>query len=419
MRKLCVQWPRLGPYHLARLRAAYTYLNPQGVEVVALETAGRDALYAWEIQTAPEPFSREQVFPERVFEAIPPAEVEAGIAAALDRISPEAVAINSYSLPDARAALRWCRLNHRVAVLMTDSKEDDAPRVWWRERVKRLLVSQYDAAFVGGTPQRRYLEKLGLPAEVVFTGANAVDNAYFDEVANRLQSGGHSPPDLPGLHSTTPYFLAVNRLLPLKNLDRLLLAYARYRTSTSNPWRLLLVGDGPDRARLEKLVGEEEIAGVTFCGFHQRDALAVYYALAGAFVHPTLKDTWGLVVNEAMAAGLPVLVSERAGCAEDLVEEGLNGFTFDPERPERLTELMALLTAPGTNLDAMGRHARIVSDRFSPERFAYQLWNAVQAGKARADRSLHPTAQALLWTIRTLARRSDSFHSTPETLLSS
>ena len=75
-------------------------------------------------------------------------------------------------------------------------------------------------------------------------------------------------------------------------------------------------------------------------GFKQYDELPIYYGLAGAFIHASTTEQWGLVVNEAMAAGLPVIVSERCGCAPDLVENGRNGFTFDPYDVDALTHLM-------------------------------------------------------------------------------
>ncbi len=417
VQRLCVQWPRFGPYHLARLRAAHAYLDPMGVELVGLETAGRDALYAWGVEAAPEPFRREQAFPERTFEAIPPAEIEAGVTAALDRTDPDAVAITSYSMPDARAALRWCRRRRRVAVVMTDSKADDAPRVAWREHVKRVLLSQYDAALVAGAPHRAYLLRLGFPAERIFSGYDVVDNAFFRAGAEAARGRPEAYRPLPGLERGGPFFLASNRFLPRKNLERLLLAYARYRAASAAPWGLRLLGDGPLRPELERTVAEHGIEGVVFCGFRQIAELPAYYGLAGAFVHPALADPWGLVVNEAMAAGLPVLVSARAGCAEDLVEDGRNGFTFDPERTDRLAELMARVAAPETDRAALGRRSQAIVSGFSPETFARQLGRAVQAGAPRAGRPLRPAAGALLWALRTLARRPDSFHSAPETLL--
>ena len=409
MNRVCVHWPRFGPYHLARLRAAHELLSEKGVELVGLETAGTDATYGWRVEGGATSFRREGVFPERTFEAIPPAEMHAGVMDALDRLRPDAVAITSYSFPDARAALAWCRRRRRVAVLMTDSREGDAPRAAWRERFKSLLVRQYDAALAAGTPHRAYLEKLGFSSSRISLGCDVVDNAYFCRRAADVRADPSGSRCLPGLDDEAPSFLAVGRFTARKNLNRLLRAYGRYRAQTPAPWRLVLVGDGPERPHLEALVRQEVIGGVTFAGFRQIDETPAYYGLAGAFVHPALADPWALVVNEAMAAGLPVLVSTGAGCAGDLVRDGENGYRFDPYDLDDLAAKMERL-ATSADLARMGKRSQEIIAGWSPERFAAGLWEAVQAGRPYADRPLHPAVGVGLWVLRKAARSADAFH---------
>src|SRR5262249_59830905 len=110
----------------------------------------------------------------------------------------------------------------------------------------------------------------------------------------------------------------------------------RYRAAAGTAaWKLVLLGEGEQRAKLEGLRDALGLRNdVSMPGFKQYDELPAYYGLASAFVHTSTTEQWGLVVNEAMAAGLPVLVSERCGCGPDLVREGVNGFTFDPRQPE-------------------------------------------------------------------------------------
>lgn len=404
MTRVCVQWPRFGPYHLARLRAAHARFAEEHVELIGLETAGDDATYAWRVEAAAEPFRREQVFPGRTFEAIPPHDMAAGITARLDALQPDAVAITSYSYPDARACLAWCRRNRRAAVLMSATRAEDAPRTGWREHVKRQLVALFDAALVGGTPQRRYTEALGMPAHRIFEPYNVVDNAFFATAA-RGDSGA------PGLQERTPFFLASGRFLAIKNLDGLLRAYAAYRAQISAPWRLVLLGDGAEREALEGQIRRERIEGVTVTGFRQIEELPAYYHRTGALVHPSFKDTWGLVVNEAMAAGLPVIVSTGAGCHEDLVRVGENGFTFDPGDLEALTQHLLTVSDPAFDRAAAGEASRRIVEEWSPERFAEGLWRAVQAGQMRANRSFPTAGRAILALLDRLARRPNAFHS--------
>jgi glycosyltransferase involved in cell wall biosynthesis len=104
------------------------------------------------------------------------------------------------------------------------------------------------------------------------------------------------------------------------------------------------VGDGPQREELVKTARRLDLENVVWPGFRQVDELPVYYALSSAFVLPSTSEPWGLVVNEAMASGLPVLVSNRCGSAPDLVAEGENGYTFDPYDIEELKDRMLVLS---------------------------------------------------------------------------
>ncbi|MEO0557738.1 MAG: glycosyltransferase, partial [Bacteroidota bacterium] len=282
LRRVGVLWPRLGPYHLARLRAAYNAFASRGLELVALETAGDDQTYAWDVEAEPEAFERHQAFPGRVYDQIAPREMHRGVANLLTRLNLDGIAITSYSTPDAQAALRWCRRHRRTAVCMLATKADDTDRHWLRELAKAQIVCQYDAALVGGSPQRRYLASLGFPPDRIYVPYNAVDNAFFEHRVSEIRAAGFPPSLLPGLDDPRPFFVSVNRFISIKNLPTLLKAYIVYRNRTPEaPWRLILVGDGPDRAMLEALVHSKDIPGVTFAGFQQVDALPEYYARAG------------------------------------------------------------------------------------------------------------------------------------------
>lgn len=402
-------WARFGPYHLARLDGARRNLH---AEVVGLEVASRDATYDWQEETAETLWRREVALPGRVYEEVPAPEVRGAVLAALDRIDPGAVAIPSYATPDARAALWWCRTRRRVAVVMTDSREEDAPRTPAREAVKRLLVQGFDAALVAGTPHRAYLASLGMDEEAIEAPYDVVDNGFFREGADRARREPLLGHDLPGLDHPGQFFLASGRFVARKNLDGLLVAYARYRERTEGaPWRLLLLGDGDLRAELEAQAGD----GVVFCGFQQREALPIYYGRAGAFVHPAHMDQWGLVVNEAMATGLPVVVSTGAGCAPDLVREGETGWTVAPTDRDGLADLLVQVASmPEGERRAVGRAAQEHIAAYSPDAFGQALGRAVEMGRARGDRGLPLGTRAALLALRLAARRVTSFHAIPE-----
>ena len=146
------------------------------------------------------------------------------------------------------------------------------------------------------------------------------------------------------------------------------------------PWSLVLLGDGPLKSDLCHLISDLGLQhSVLLPGFKQYHELPVYYGLASAFVHASTTEQWGLVVNEAMASGLPVLVSNRCGCALDLVQEGHNGFTFDPYNVEQLADLMFQLSDfQPFRLSAFGSTSREIISNWGPERFAAGLKSAVE-----------------------------------------
>lgn len=411
MPRVCLVWPRLGPYHLARVRGAHERFARDGGEAVALDVATDDRLYGWDVESGPTPFRREVAFPGRAFEDVPPAEMEAGVRAALDRIDPDAVAVPSYSTPDARAVVAWCRRRRRTAVMLYESRADDAARHPVREAVKRVLVRQFDACLASGAAHAAYAVRLGMPPEAVVLGASVVDNAAFAAGAEAARRAPERWAGLPGLGDGPPFFLASNRFIERKNLPALVRAYGAYRARAEAegraPWRLVLLGDGEGRAELERLAGD----GVVFAGFRQADVLPAYYGLAGAFVHPATLDQWGLVVNEAAAAGLPLLVSTGTGAAPDLVAEGENGFTVAPTDEAALADgLHRIAALSDADRAAFGARSRALVARFTPETYGQALWEAVRLGEPRADRGLSLPARAVLAALRLAARDPQAFH---------
>jgi glycosyltransferase involved in cell wall biosynthesis len=152
-----------------------------------------------------------------------------------------------------------------------------------------------------------------------------------------------------------------------KNLAILIEAYAEVkRAHPASGLGLVFVGSGECQPQLVRRCGELGLsysltptddvitADVLFYGFRQINENPVFYALAEAFVLPSLYEEWGLVVNEAMACGLPVLVSSTVGSAEDLVVPGQNGFHFDPQSPSELARHMSFLLEHPKERERMG-----------------------------------------------------------------
>ncbi len=388
--KLVIHFLRFGPYHLARLASAQQLLSSQGFDVVGLETASKDSAYAWAPSNDELRSYIVTVFPDRDARDIPVNCIREGIVNKLDHLKPSAVAIAGWSQPDALACLNWCRRHNAKAIVMSETREVDGDRIWWREAFKSRRLCRFDAALVGGYSHHAYLRKLGFRGQIS-AGYDVVDNHFF---ASEAQRWSHDDCDIS--RQIRPYLLASNRFIPRKNLFRLVEAFAAASASPSVLTRvdLCLLGDGEQRRSLEVLCAkhgftaingapwEEQVRTdrvhnprVLFPGFRQIEELPRFYAHALAFVHPALAEPWGLVINEAMAAGLPILSSSNVGATEELVDEGVNGYCFDPasivSMSQALVRFLALTPEQRKQMGSLSR--QLLADRNPTFSFGHGL----------------------------------------------
>lgn len=370
---------RIGPYHHARLNAAAS-----GGRLTVLETRRDDQVYAWAEVTTQCDYVRTAAAP-------------ADLPAALTSLNPDVLVCVGYSDPEIHQAMHWAVMKGVPMAVCSDSTYADEPRSRWREALKRRLLEGFSAGLVAGTRARDYLQHLGMESGRLFTAWDVVDNDYFAHGADatrREASRWRAELGLP-----VEYFLCVSRFVAKKNLPGLLVAYRIYaRGAGANAWPLVLCGGGPQEAELKTQVQAAGLGDrVHFVGFKQYPELPAYYGLAGAFILPSLSDQWGLVVNEAMASGLPVLVAEPCGCVPDLVEAGGNGLVFDPAKPDAiaacLTNMAALSPAERA---AMGRRSREVIAQYSLDAFATGLWAAARAALVQRKRGAGLLARLFL-----------------------
>ncbi len=377
---IAICFTNFGPYHLARLRALAAHLSGRGDRLIAYEVAGSERRYPWSRSHGEEPFHWITLFPDRVLETIEPAACRRAMVEALEHDRPDALAVAGYSRPESMAAARWGRRRGCPVMLMSESQSIDRPRVWWKELIKKQRERQFDAGLVGGRRHLDYLVSLGMPRDRIALGYNAVDNDTYAANARSWRQNAASRLGLP----PAPYFLSVCRFVADKNLVRLIEAFSRYRQlcDPSQAWDLVLCGDGPGAAEVQRGIEASGCAGAIHRpGFLQADALSRWYAHAATFVLASLVEPWGLVVNEAAACALPLLVSGRAGCAPTLVPgpPGTTGFRFDPLDVEELaTQMSWMATCPAEDRLAMGKSAAETVSRWGPDRFACGFMEALQ-----------------------------------------
>ena len=286
----------------------------------------------------------------------------------LRRFRPDAIAVGGWNQPAFWRALVYARA-HRVPLLvwvestLRDARSEALPL----ELAKRALVRGAWGAFVPGRASAQYARALGFAEERVVTAPNAVDQRVFGERVGELRASREP--------SRSCSFLYVGRLDPEKGLDVLLEAFARV------PGELVLVGGGSEEERLRRAAPDR----VSFAGPLPRDAVVARYAAADAFVLPSRSEQWGMVLNEAAAAGLPLVATEAAGGAYELVEDGVNGFVVAPNDAEALARAMRRLAEDEPFRHAAGLRSRQLAARLTPG-----AWAEGVAGLARRAAAASP-----------------------------
>ncbi len=211
----------------------------------------------------------------------------------------------------------------------------------FKEIALRALYSQSSALYIG-EENRRYFRHYGMPDERMHAARYCIDG---DALRVRFDAAVRRRSEIRarfGIAGDAPVVMFCGKLIEKKQPLRLIEAFARVRRGAE--CSLLIVGDGPLRAEAEARVARLDVDDVHFGGFVNQSEIAEAYAAADVFVLPSgLHETWGLVVNEAMTCGLPVIVSDKVGCATDLVRDGVTGFVVPHDSTARLADAIETL----------------------------------------------------------------------------
>lgn len=294
----------------------------------------------------------------------------------LSRFRPDVVISGEFGARSGQAAL-WCRLQRRPLVLWaTLSERTEQGRGRARRALRALLLKAADGVIVNGGSGARYIRSFGYPAERI----HVVPQASPITAAPPRTAAPEAPAEGP------LRLLYVGRLVPLKGLPGLLHELSAWCTRTGMPLDLTLVGSGPQEAALRS-IPTPDLLTVSVRGAVPFEQLGEVYGAADLLVFPSLADEWGLVVNEAMACGLPVLGSVHSQAVLELVEEGRTGWTFDPEEPGELQAAMDRVAGAGRDgIRRMGDAARRRVADLTPGAMAGALARVVEASLARAGR---------------------------------
>jgi glycosyltransferase involved in cell wall biosynthesis len=375
-RRVAILTEIISPYRIPVFNALAKH---EGIDLKVIFLAETDpALRQWRVYKDEIRFSYEVLPSRRLRAGSAHLLLNAGLSASLKKFSPETIICGGYNYAASWQALRWARRRRVRFVLWSESNaQDTRGQRKSVEFLKAHFLKRCDGFAVPGKSAFEYLRSLGSPAESIFTAPNAVDSAFFARQAEKVKrqaAAFRGKFELP-----SRFILFVGRLVPEKGVFDLLQAYAKLGGGLRSEVGLVFAGDGVSKKALLEQAKRIEPGMIRFPGFAEREDLAGLYALAEALVLPTHSDTWGLVVNEAMVCGLPIVVTKVAGCASDLVEDGWNGYIVPPADPDRLcAAIRSLLRQPET-AQQMRVHSSERIQAYSPQACAHGLAAAALA----------------------------------------
>lgn len=330
-------WDNFGPAHAERCIATAAHFAGRR-RVVGIELASISDTYNW-VPEGGDNFEKLTLFSGRSIGEVPVWKRAASTIRACLQSRARHVFLCHYE-QWATFFVAWAlRLAGRRVFVMNDSKFDDYPRFLWRELVKSVFYMPYQGALSGSARSSDYLRFLGITPE-------RIEPAYDARSIRRIRELAGVAPAPGGIPFAARHFSIVARFIPEKNLAIAVEAYRLYCADTDNPRDLHLYGSGALERDLRTMVEAAGLADkVHFKGFLQADKICAALGSTLVLLFPSKKDTFGAVVIEALAMGVPVIVSDNCGARDSLVRTGVNGFVVESDNVEGLAFFMSMLAA--------------------------------------------------------------------------
>lgn len=344
------------PIHYKHL--LFTALAERGIDVDVVFTARSSTIRTPDLQPSGNKYRSHFLFAGS-FERLPQIRTALKAIRGIAQCNADVVVISGWSYLPTWSVLAWTKFHRKPVALWFETNVFDHPRHWIKEWVKRIYLRGFAVAHVYGTSNREYLELLGMDPAVILEKRATVDAGIF--MKRRAT-----------FHSDFRRFIYVGRLSPEKNLPRLLDAFhqivPRYRAE------LVVVGYGPLEAMLKERVRDLGLTkSVVFTGAKTQEEVSRLLADSDCLILPSLSETWGLVANEALCVGVPLIVSDRCGCARDLATEA-SGWTFAAENTAELAQVLTkVCELPVQRLQQMSEAAVRIAAEYAPDRCAERI----------------------------------------------
>jgi L-malate glycosyltransferase len=305
--------------------------------VYGVEIATYDANYEWRGSVATNRFIKVILFPNSVRQKIGNLRCYLRIVATCLRLRSSYLFFCNFNHPAVFAAALTMRLLGRRMIVMNDSKFDDKRRYLLKELAKSVFYAPYNAGIAAGHRSKSYLSFLGFSEDRLALGYDTISVERFRALAGCDPAPG-------GVPQAERHFTIVARFIPKKNLRLALEAYAIYVAQhPGTPRQLHFCGSGELEPALREQAARLGLDGVRFRGYQPEQEIARILGSSLALILPSIEEQHGLVINEAVAMGVPLLVSDNCGARDLLVRAGINGYHFEPDNATGLAYFMNLL----------------------------------------------------------------------------
>jgi glycosyltransferase involved in cell wall biosynthesis len=286
------------------------------------------------------------------------------------KFKPDVVNVSGYYEPAMNTVIFYCRMVGIKVIISVDSTEEDKPNIWWKEAIKRFVVNRAHGFFCYGSKAAEYMLKLGAKPKQILLENNAVDNQTIASIYQDAYPNREAEKKKYDLRSYN--FIYTGRLMAIKNVDNLLIAFSKLE---AKEWGLVILGDGAEGESLRNYVADTGLQGVRFIEGQAWYNVPKFMALGDVFVLPSYSEPWGLVVNEAMVCGMPVIVSNKCGSSHDLVKNEQNGYTFNPYDTDELATIMRKFVNEPEKIKSFGKVSKEIIKKYSPEQVAQEMYN--------------------------------------------
>ena len=282
----------------------------------------------------------------------------------LNEINPDVVLVNGWSIGGAIDTIYWSILNNKKIIILSESNIFDFKRNFFKEWIKKRIISYTHGSIVGGINAFEYIHSLGMPQSLIVNYLNIVDNSHFSK-----KSKLYNQDKLINYFNKKKVFLSAGRFIDKKNHLNMMHAFLFFlkQKNFNSEWVLIILGDGPLMNKYKLFIEKNNLKDFIFLkGSIKYTELPMWYQRADCFIHPSKTEQWGLVINEAMSAGCPILASNTVGSSKSLVRVSINGFLFDPLSIESILSKLNLISKLDTmKLNQMGNQSLIIIRNYS------------------------------------------------------